>query len=190
MGEAHERAPLVSHELLDWSSRGRAVSTRDYRIDELEVGVRIETLGAGQYQVLFESEEFLVEFMGMSDTRCELQINGWRENFNFVHESPATLHLANATCSLSLTDYARVSPEGVDAAAGGTVVAPMHGLLLAIEVSENETVIKGQRLAVLEAMKMQHEITAPGDGVVVEAPGVAGRQVAAGDVMVVLELAE
>ena len=190
MGEAHERAPLVSHELLDWSSRGRAVSTRDYRIDELEVGVRIETLGAGQYQVLFESQEFLVEFMGMSDTRCELQINGWRENFNFVHESPATLHLANATYSLSLTDYARVSPEGVDAAAGGTVVAPMHGLLLAIEVSENETVIKGQRLAVLEAMKMQHEITAPGDGVVVEAPGVAGRQVAAGDVMVVLELAD
>ncbi len=190
MGEAHERAPLVSHELLDWSSRGRAVSTRDYRIDELEVGVRIETLGAGQYQVLFESQEFLVEFMGMSDTRCELQINGWRENFNFVHESPATLHLANATYSLSLTDYARVSPEGVDAAAGGTVVAPMHGLLLAIEVTENETVIKGQRLAVLEAMKMQHEIIAPGDGVVVEAPGVAGRQVAAGDVMVVLELAE
>ena len=190
MGEAHERAPLVSHELLDWSSRGRAVSTRDYRIDELEVGVRIETLGAGQYQVLFESEEFLVEFMGMSDTRCELQINGWRENFNFVHESPATLHLANATYSLSLTDYARVSPEGVDAAAGGTVVAPMHGLLLAIEVSENEAVVKGQRLAVLEAMKMQHEITAPGDGVVVEAPGVAGRQVAAGDVMVVLELAD
>ena len=190
MGEAHERAPLVSHELLDWSSRGRAVSTRDYRIDELEVGVRIETLGAGQYQVLFESQEFLVEFMGMSDTRCELQINGWRENFNFVHESPATLHLANATYSLSLIDYARVSPEGVDAAAGGTVVAPMHGLLLAVEVSENEAVVKGQRLAVLEAMKMQHEITAPGDGVVVEAPGVAGRQVAAGDVMVVLELAE
>ena len=140
--------------------------------------------------MLFESQEFLVEFMGMSDTRCELQINGWRENFNFVHESPATLHLANATYSLSLTDYARVSPEGVDAAAGGTVVAPMHGLLLAIEVSENEAVVKGQRLAVLEAMKMQHEITAPGDGVVVEAPGVAGRQVAAGDVMVVLELAD
>ena len=69
-------------------------------------------------------------------------------------------------------------------------MAPMHGLLLAIEVTENETVIKGQRLAVLEAMKMQHEITAPGDGVVVEAPGVAGRQVAAGDVMVVLELTE
>jgi hypothetical protein len=64
MGEAHERAPLVSHELLDWSSRGRAVSIRDYRIDELEVSVRIETLGAGQYQVLLEAQEFLVEFMG------------------------------------------------------------------------------------------------------------------------------
>jgi len=39
-------------------------------------------------------------------------------------------------------------------------------------------------------MKMQHEIVAPADGVVLEAPGVAERQVAAGDVIVVLELAE
>ena len=190
MGEAHERAPLVSHELLDWSSRGRAVSTREYQIDDIEVSVRLETVAAGQYQVLFDSQEFLVEFMGMSDTCCTLQINGRREMFNFVHEVPATLHLANATYSMSLTDHTRVSPEAVDAAGGGTVVAPMHGLLLAIEVAQNETVVKGQRLAVLEAMKMQHEITAPANGVVLETPGVAGSQIAAGDVMVVLELDE
>ena len=190
MGEAHERAPLVSHELLDWSSRGRAISIREYRIDEVEVSVKLETLSAGQYQVVFQGEEFMVEFMGMSDTDCELQINGWREKFNFVQEAPATLLFANATYSMTLTDYTRVSPEAVDAAAGGTVVAPMHGLLLAVEVSENETVVKGQRLAVLEAMKMQHEIIAPADGVVLETPGMAGRQIAAGDVMVVLELDE
>ena len=190
MGEAHERAPLVSHELLDWSSRGRAISIREYRVDEVEVSVKLETLSAGQYQVLFQGEEFMVEFMGMSDTDCELQINGWREKFNFVQEAPATLLFANATYSMTLTDYTRVSPEAVDAAAGGTVVAPMHGLLLAVEVSENETVVKGQRLAVLEAMKMQHEIIAPADGVVLETPGMAGRQIAAGDVMVVLELDE
>ena len=190
MGEAHERAPLVSHELLDWSSRGRAVSTREYQIDDIEVSVRLETVAAGQYQVLFDSQEFLVEFMGMSDTCCTLQINGRREMFNFVHEVPATLHLANATYSMSLTDHTRVSPEAVDAAGGGTVVAPMHGLLLAIEVAQNETVVKGQRLAVLEAMKMQHEIIAPANGVVLETPGVAGSQIAAGDVMVVLELDE
>ena len=190
MGEAHERAPLVSHELLDWSSRGRAISVREYRVDEVEVSVKLETLSAGQYQVVFQGEEFMVEFMGMSDTDCELQINGWREKFNFVQEAPATLLFANATYSMTLTDYTRVSPEAVDAAAGGTVVAPMHGLLLAVEVSENETVVKGQRLAVLEAMKMQHEIIAPADGVVLETPGMAGRQIAAGDVMVVLELDE
>ena len=190
MGEAHERAPLVSHELLDWSSRGRAISIREYRVDEVEVSVKLEILSAGQYQVVFQGEEFMVEFMGMSDTDCELQINGWREKFNFVQEAPATLLFANATYSMTLTDYTRVSPEAVDAAAGGTVVAPMHGLLLAVEVSENETVVKGQRLAVLEAMKMQHEIIAPADGVVLETPGMAGRQIAAGDVMVVLELDE
>ena len=91
---------------------------------------------------------------------------------------------------MALTDYTRVSPEAVDPAAGGTIVAPMHGLLLAIDVTQNEVVVKGQRLAILEAMKMQHEITASADGVVVETPGVAGSQMAAGDVIVVLELDE
>ena len=190
MGQAHERAPLVSHELLDWTSRGRAVSTREYRIDDHEVSVRLEILAAGQYQALFDEQEFLVEFMDLSDSSCELQINGWREKFNFVHEAPATLHLANKTYSMALTDYTRVSPEAVDPAAGGTIVAPMHGLLLAIDVTQNEVVVKGQRLAILEAMKMQHEITASADGVVVETPGVAGSQMAAGDVIVVLELDE
>ncbi len=46
------------------------------------------------------------------------------------------------------------------------VISPMHGKITAIEVIAGQSVIKGQRLAVVEAMKMEHVLTAPCDGVV------------------------
>jgi 3-methylcrotonyl-CoA carboxylase alpha subunit len=65
--------------------------------------------------------------------------------------------------------------EGVE---GGAVTAPMHGKLLALLVEKGDTVRKGQRLAVLEAMKMEHALVAPIDGVVTEVLASAGKQVA------------
>ena len=62
----------------------------------------------------------------------------------------------------------------------GTVRAPMHGKLLAILVAAGETVSKGQRLAIIEAMKMEHAIVAPCDGAVTEIAAAAGAQVAEG----------
>jgi len=51
-------------------------------------------------------------------------------------------------------------------ASGGPVVAPMPGTVTAVHVSDGETVTAGQTLLVLEAMKMEHRITAPTDGTV------------------------
>jgi 3-methylcrotonyl-CoA carboxylase alpha subunit len=79
---------------------------------------------------------------------------------------------------VSLADF-----EAADAdhsAGDGTVRAPMHGKLLAVLVSEGETVTKGHRLAIIEAMKMEHAIVAPRDGVVKEIAAAAGSQVAEG----------
>ncbi|WP_407518554.1 biotin carboxylase N-terminal domain-containing protein [Methylobacterium oryzisoli] len=64
--------------------------------------------------------------------------------------------------------------------AGGTVKAPMHGRLVAVFVSPGERVTKGQRLAIVEAMKMEHALTAPADGEVAEVTAEAGAQVAEG----------
>ena len=49
---------------------------------------------------------------------------------------------------------------------------------------------KDQRLAVFEAMKMQHEILAPVSGVVQQLNGQVGQQMAAGDVIMVIEEAD
>ncbi|MFN3370575.1 MAG: acetyl/propionyl/methylcrotonyl-CoA carboxylase subunit alpha [Sphingomonadaceae bacterium] len=74
--------------------------------------------------------------------------------------------------------------------ADGDIVAPMPGKLLAIAVNPGETVKAGDRLAVMEAMKMEHRLTAPFDGRVAEVRVAAGEQVAEGVLLLRLERAE
>jgi acetyl/propionyl-CoA carboxylase alpha subunit len=74
-----------------------------------------------------------------------------------------------------------------DAALGGNVVkAPMPGKVLSVLATAGKTVTRGETLAVLEAMKMEHALAAPRDGVVEFVHASAGQQVADGDVLVML----
>ena len=68
---------------------------------------------------------------------------------------------------------------GVTAAAAsdGAILSPMPGRIIAVEVAAGDTVTKGQKLLTLEAMKMEHSLTAPFDGVVAELNAEAGAQV-------------
>ncbi|MDI9333048.1 MAG: acetyl/propionyl/methylcrotonyl-CoA carboxylase subunit alpha [Cytophagales bacterium] len=67
-----------------------------------------------------------------------------------------------------------------DAHAGGGLNAPMPGKVVSFDVKAGDKVSKGQRVAVMEAMKMEHAIIAPADGVVGELLYAAGEQVAEG----------
>ena len=62
-------------------------------------------------------------------------------------------------------------------AADGAILSPMPGKIIAVEVSEGQQVAKGQKLLTLEAMKMEHTLTAPFDGRVVDLSAVPGAQV-------------
>ncbi len=59
----------------------------------------------------------------------------------------------------------------------GDILSPMPGRIIAVEVAAGDAVVKGQKLLTLEAMKMEHSLTAPFDGVVAELNAVAGGQV-------------
>jgi 3-methylcrotonyl-CoA carboxylase alpha subunit len=74
--------------------------------------------------------------------------------------------------------------------ADGVITAPMPGKVTAVEVSQGETVTKGQRLLTLEAMKMEHGLTAPFDGKVAELGTQAGSQVTEGAILARVEAAE
>jgi 3-methylcrotonyl-CoA carboxylase alpha subunit len=72
-------------------------------------------------------------------------------------------------------------------AGDGAILAPMPGRVTAVEVATGDTVTKGQRLVTLEAMKMEHGMTAPFDGVVAELNAVAGAQVSEGTLLVKID---
>ena len=66
--------------------------------------------------------------------------------------------------------------EGVagGAAGDGAIISPMPGKIIALEVAAGDTVTKGQKLLTLEAMKMEHSLTAPFDGKVAELNAAGG----------------
>ncbi len=70
--------------------------------------------------------------------------------------------------------------------AGDTVVAPMPGTILKVNVSKGDSVKAGQVLVVLEAMKMENEILAPKDGTVTQVVTAKGSSVDTGAALVVL----
>jgi 3-methylcrotonyl-CoA carboxylase alpha subunit len=70
---------------------------------------------------------------------------------------------------------------------GGLVKAPMHGKLVAVLVRPGDRVQKGQRLAVIEAMKMEHALVAPTAGEVAEVAAAPGAQVAQGAPLIFLK---
>ncbi|MFN8534840.1 MAG: biotin/lipoyl-containing protein [Dehalococcoidia bacterium] len=70
---------------------------------------------------------------------------------------------------------------------GGTVKAPMPGLVKAVQVKPGDAVVRGTSLVILEAMKMENDLTAPSEGTVKEVRVAAGDKVDQGQVLVVLE---
>ncbi|WP_240011316.1 acetyl/propionyl/methylcrotonyl-CoA carboxylase subunit alpha [Lentzea sp. CC55] len=73
--------------------------------------------------------------------------------------------------------------SGGAAASGGPVKSPMPGTVLVVRAEQGEEVTAGQALFVVEAMKMEHTVTAPVDGVLAEVNVQAGQQVALDQVL-------
>jgi len=74
--------------------------------------------------------------------------------------------------------------------ADGAIISPMPGKLIAVEVRQGDTVTVGQKLVTLEAMKMEHSLTAPFDGIVAELNAKEGAQVSEGALLVRIEKRE
>jgi acetyl/propionyl-CoA carboxylase alpha subunit len=85
---------------------------------------------------------------------------------------------------MTIPDY---EAEAEALAGGDAVKAPMPGKVIALTAKVGDTVEKGQGVAVMEAMKMEHTLVAPRDGVVESIGAEIGAQVAEGLVLVALE---
>ena len=70
--------------------------------------------------------------------------------------------------------------------AGGIVRSVMPGIVREVRVAVGDAIVRGQALVILEAMKMQNEVRADGEGAVVSVHVAAGTSVAKGDALVTL----
>ncbi|MBY4895184.1 acetyl/propionyl/methylcrotonyl-CoA carboxylase subunit alpha [Rhodobacteraceae bacterium N5(2021)] len=119
-----------------------------------------------------------------------LRRGGWA-----VDGTPVSAEVVRHSAGVSVfwgNNYHFTLPDPLDVAVGpgalaGRIEAPMPGLVKAVFVEVGAEVHAGDRLAILEAMKMEHVLTAGRDGVVAEVLAVAGAQVDAGATLIVLE---
>ena len=80
--------------------------------------------------------------------------------------------------------------SGHTSAGDGAIISPMPGKVIAVDVAQGDSVTAGQRLLVLEAMKMEHALTAPFDGTVAELNAAEGAQVQVEALLVRIEKSE
>jgi 3-methylcrotonyl-CoA carboxylase alpha subunit len=92
----------------------------------------------------------------------------------------------NRQTRVSLFDPFDVDLDATDDSGGAAIKSPMHGKLVALMVKPGDAVTRGQKVAIVEAMKMEHALVAPRDGVVAEVVGDVGAQVGEGARVVVL----
>jgi biotin carboxyl carrier protein len=85
----------------------------------------------------------------------------------------------------ALTELPRFTDPSA-AASGGSLLAPMPGVVLRVLAEPGEAVTAGQPLIVLEAMKMEQTVAAPADGTITELRAAPGEQVDAGQVLAVV----
>ncbi|MGH3436520.1 MAG: acetyl/propionyl/methylcrotonyl-CoA carboxylase subunit alpha [Sciscionella sp.] len=92
----------------------------------------------------------------------------------------------------AVSEQSRLEAARRDVAAGGSgeIVSPMPGTVLVVKVAKGEVVTAGQPVAVVEAMKMEHTVTAGIDGRVRKLPVRAGQQVALGQVLALITAEE
>ncbi len=103
-----------------------------------------------------------------------------------VHETLSVTYVSWADGTIELANVPRF-PDSSDHVEAGSLIAPMPGTVVRVAVEEGDRVTAGQTLIVLEAMKMEHAVTATVDAIVASVPIKAGAAVDTGTVLVVLE---
>jgi len=119
------------------------------------------------------------------DAHIAMVLDGVRRTYSVIAHDDL-LFVSSTLGSSELHEVPRF-PEPQREEIFGGCRAPMPGRILAVRVVDGQAVHKGETLIVLEAMKMEHEVHAPHDGIVRQLLAQEGQQVESGDILVVLD---
>ena len=179
---------LVSCELKNWTMAGAMVSRKQYQFDETTHDLSISPANSSvdTYQVTDATAEqsAVIQVLSIQANAAVVLLDGVKLVAQFMQRQRGQMYCSIGGRGAFFKDLIILDGALAEAVGGGRVIAPMHGLLLEVMVKPGDEVSKGQTLAVLEAMKMHYEIQAEIDGTVAEVTAVAGKQVAADDVLI------
>jgi geranyl-CoA carboxylase alpha subunit len=176
----------MSAELLDWSSTNALQTFVEYETGGAVRKLSVRPRGRGTYDVADGDRRHDVSIAEMDDETARFRIDG--ETLGVTYRDDGHLvFLSTAERTLSLANLATLVRAKKVATGQGVLLAPMHGKLVEVCVTEGADVKKGDRLAVLEAMKMQNELVAEIDGRVVRIAATAGSQIAAQTLILEIE---
>ena len=187
--KAHfQHSLLVSCELKNWTIASAMVSRKQYQFVDLTHDLSISPINssADTYHVTDTAakQSAVIQVISMQDNKAVVLFDGVKLVAQFMQRQRGQIYCSIQGRGAFFKDLIILDGVVDDAEGGGRVIAPMHGLLLEVMVSAGDDVVKGQTLAVLEAMKMHYEILAEVDGTVEEVSAVAGSQVAVDDVLI------
>jgi propionyl-CoA carboxylase alpha chain len=192
-------APLVADEATAALAAALAIdAARDKTLDVpsgwRNVPSQPQTITLGEHEVRYrhtrDGLESLdgVQLVSATATEVVLDVLGVRRRYS-VTRYGAVIQVDTPNGGVRLD----ITPRFLDPAdqvAAGSLIAPMPGAIVRIGVAVGDRVTAGQPVLWLEAMKMQHQITAPLAGVVSELPVSVGQQIEVGAVLAVVSAPE
>jgi len=167
----------LSAPLLGWTSQGGLRSVIRLWNGDVLHKADIRQTGDDRVQVILAGQEYAFSGQGNNTT-----LNGTRADLRAHLFDTTHIHVATGTRTYALV-HRRIATRQQQAAGDGHVCAPMHGQLAEICVAMGDRVEPGTRLAVLEAMKMRHDLLSDVAGIVTSLPVPVGVQVKVGDLL-------
>ena len=119
-----------------------------------------------QYKFKINGGEYDVTINGIENNIADVQVNGTQYKVEIENAPKAAAAPAAAPAAAAQAPAAAAAPAAAPQASGeGEVVtSPLPGVIIEVSAAVGQTVKAGQKVAVLEAMKMENEIQAPKDG--------------------------
>ena len=155
---------------------------------EIAVNYRPQRDGSFEVRIGEEDEVRSARLLSSGSDRFEIQLDDIQAG-GYASKFGNRWYVDIPAGSLVLTEKSRF-PEADIADVEGGLTAPMPGKIVAIEVSEGDSVNTSQLLVLMEAMKMEHQIVAAFDGVVAEVRVAVGDQVDNGELLVIISAHE
>ncbi|SCL14879.1 propionyl-CoA carboxylase alpha chain [Micromonospora rhizosphaerae] len=152
---------------------------------EIEVRYRLDRRGGLAEWSTDPSTEYVVTLVQAAPDRVVLDVDGVRRAFR-VRRVGSEVFVDGPDGAASLAELPRFPPPTAELAAG-SLVAPLPGAVTRVHVEVGQRVAAGDLLLTLEAMKLEHPVLAPTDGVVAELPVPSGGQVDTGAVLAVVD---